>query len=232
MQCNKVERLRVGDTKIWQIEGQAPFFYQAGIAIDADGAPRAYHPAPHSDLGLDSLANAGSPGNWYGIITDSGHSNGNPIIQGANDPAPGFYVSATSLQETTKDRANPLRYVDATRIPYIVLPSAVRRSLNAQLGDMAVVINTMNRRLSGAIFADIGPKGRIGEGSIALADNLGIPSSPRNGGIGSGVIYIVFPGSGNGKARNPDDIATEADGLFQAMGGMTQIQACFPDLLS
>jgi hypothetical protein len=93
------------------------------------------------------------------------------------------------------------------------------------------VINSANRQSSGAIFADIGPKGRIGEGSIALADNLGIPSSPRHGGISSGAIYVVFPGSGNGRPRNLDDIATGAGRPFQAMGGMAQMHACFPDLI-
>ena len=92
-----------------------------------------------------------------------------------DDPAPGFYVSSTSLQDKTKDRTDPLRYVDATQIPYIVLPSAVRTNLGAQLGDFAVVINSQSGQLAEAIFADIGPWGKIGEGSIALANNLGNP---------------------------------------------------------
>jgi len=231
MECNKVERLRVDDIKIWQIEGQAAFFFHAGMAIDADGAPQAYHPEPQSDLGLDSLKNAGSPGKWFGIVTDNGQPDGNPVIQGANDPAPGFYVSATSLQDKTKDPSNPLRYVNATQIPYIVLPPEVRDHLHAQLGDLAATINTTNRRSSGAIFADIGPKGHIGEGSIALADNLGISPSPKHGGIESGIIYVVFPGSGNGQPRSLNDITAVADRLFLGMKGMAQLRACFPDLL-
>ena len=230
MDCNKVEQLTVGSTSIWQIEGQTAFFYKAGMAIDADGAPQAYHPGPDSNLGLDYLANAGSPGNWFGIVTDNGQRNGNPIVQGSDDPAPGFYVSPTALQDKTKKPTDPLSYVDATQIPYIVLPPELRSNLGAQLGDFAVVINSKNSQLSEAIFADIGPRGKIGEGSIALASNLGIPSSPKHGGTDSGVIYVVFPGSGNGNPRNIDEITSEAKNLCQAMGGMAQIQACYPEL--
>ena len=85
MDCNKVEQLTVGSTSIWQIEGQTAFFFEAGMAIDADGAPQAYHPEPDSNLGLDFLVNAGSPGNWFGIVTDSGQPDGNPIVQGPDD---------------------------------------------------------------------------------------------------------------------------------------------------
>jgi len=38
-----------------------------------------------------------------------------------------------------------------------------------------------------AIYADIGPKNHLGEGSIALAEALGIPSDPKRGGTSRGV---------------------------------------------
>ena len=57
--CDKVEQLKVGGVSIWQLQGQTAFFYEAGMAIDVDGAPQAYHPEPDSNLGLDFLANAG-----------------------------------------------------------------------------------------------------------------------------------------------------------------------------
>src|SRR6185436_16558384 len=85
----------------------------SGMNIDGDGAPNCYSP---DNKGLDYLANAGKPGNWYGIVTDS---NGNPIIQGPNDPYPGFYVSPTALQDKSKNRTDPNRYVDSTKIRYI-----------------------------------------------------------------------------------------------------------------
>src|SRR5947209_18462960 len=77
--CDKVEQLKVGGVSIWQLQGQTAFFYEAGMAIDVDGAPQAYHPEPDSNLGLDFLANAGRQGNWFGIVTDNGQRDGDPI---------------------------------------------------------------------------------------------------------------------------------------------------------
>src|ERR1041385_3104569 len=79
------------------------FFYESGLMIDADGAYRAYH--PDDKPGLDNLGNAGRPGNWWALVTDNGEPSGNPIIQGASDPAPGFYISTTSLEDPTKSRS-------------------------------------------------------------------------------------------------------------------------------
>ena len=62
--------------------------YTGEFTNDADGDPRAYHPKG-SPPGLDYLANAGHPGNWWALATDNGKPNGRPIIQGPNDPAPG-----------------------------------------------------------------------------------------------------------------------------------------------
>lgn len=227
--CDKVEKLKVGGHSVWQLPAQAAFFYKAGMNIDADGAPKAYH--PHSDQGLDKLTYAGESGNWHGIVTDNGKPDGKPIVQGQDDPAPGFFISQTSLEDKTKKRTDPQRYVDATQIPYIALPPEVQKNLNVRLGDLAVVINSKNGQRSEAIFADVGNRQKIGEGSVALADALGISSDPRYGGIDDGVIYMVFPGSGNGKPRSRDEISTEANRSFEAIGGMTQVRACFPELL-
>ena len=51
------------------------FYWTGGIEVDADGAPDAYNP---SNTGIDYLANAGSPGDWWGISTDS---SGTPYVQ-------------------------------------------------------------------------------------------------------------------------------------------------------
>src|SRR5215470_6261074 len=88
--------LTIAGVTISTFQGSAVFFFQAGMAIDADGAPTAYHPV--HGRGLDNLANAGHQGNWYGVVTDTGQKNGKPVVQGSQDPAPGFYVSPTALQ--------------------------------------------------------------------------------------------------------------------------------------
>jgi hypothetical protein len=200
------------------------FFFEAGMMIDADGAYHAYHPKP--GVGLDYLANAGQLGDWWALVTDNGLPGGNPIVQGATDPAPGYFISTTSLEDTSKKRTDPRRYVDAESIPFFVLPG--KPKLGASLGDFGIAVNPSNRKACGCIFADTGPKNKIGEGSIALAKALGIPSSPKHGGVAHGIVYLVFPGSKTTWPLTAAQIDTEAQRLFTAWGGITQLQTALP----
>jgi hypothetical protein len=202
-----------------EIHGMANFHFVAGMAIDADGAPNAYGP---DGKGLDFLANAGKPGNWWALVTDTGKPSGKPVVQSDTDPAPGYYVSTTALEDTSKNRRDPRRYVDAATIPYIVLPPDLAKAHGVRLGDFALVRRPVSDDdegsapvTVGAIYADVGPKGKLGEGSIALAKALGLPPDPKKGGAAGGVTYIVLPGSGNGKPRTADEIATETKALIE-----------------
>ena len=198
------------DIPIGRLPGSPAFFYESGMTIDADGAPNAYHP---DNKGLDDLANAGTPGRWEGLAKDA---EGEPFIQGPDDPFPGYYVSATALADRSKPANDPTRYVDASRIPFVVLPGGMARQLGARPGDFAAVFNQRNGKSSYAIFGDVGPYDRIGEGSMALAENLGIRSDARNGGARRGIEYLVFPGSGNGRPRTIEEINAEGQKLLQA----------------
>jgi len=188
------------DVPIGRLPGNTGFFYESGMTIDADGAPNAYHP---DNTGLDDLANAGNPGVWEGLAKNA---NGEPIVQGPNDPFPGYYVSSTALADRSKAANDPARYVDASKIPFVVLPGGMARQLGARPGDFAAVFNPRNGKSSFAIFGDVGPFDRIGEGSMALADSLGIRSDARNGGARRGILYLIFPGSGNGSPRTIEEI--------------------------
>jgi hypothetical protein len=223
--CPRELLLAVNGVPIWSLRGEAPFFYKSRMRVDADGAPNAYHP---EDKGLDLLQHAGSPGNWQGLVTDD---RGRPLIQGPFDPYPGYYLSQTSLFNKNRKRTDPACYVDARTIPYIVLPGepGLTAKSPVRLGDFAVVVNVRNRRIAGAIFADRGPRGKIGEGSIALAELLQIPSSPRTGGLDGDIIYVVFPGSGNGRPHSPREIARKGEQAFKAWGGLPRLAACFPE---
>jgi Fungal chitosanase of glycosyl hydrolase group 75 len=202
---------------IWRLGDGAPYFFAAGMTIDADGSPNAYNA---ENTGLDDLANAGQPGHWDGVLQDA---DGNPLVQGPDDPFPGYYISCTSLADRTKRPLDPTRFVDASKIPYIVLPREVAWQSSTRLGDFAVVMNLHSREWSYAIFADVGT---LGEGSIALADNLGIWSNARRGGSRWGVFYLVFPGSGNGQPRPIDEIDQLAAKAFQDWGGTERLNSC------
>ena len=208
------------DIPIGRLPGSSAFFYESGMTIDADGAPNAYHP---DNLGLDDLENAGAPGYWQGLAKDA---NGEPFIQGPDDPFPGYYVSATALADHSKAVSDPTRYVDASKIPFVVLPGATAHQLEARPGDFAIVFNQRNGKTSYAIFGDIGPHDRIGEGSVALAENLGIRSDARNGGARGGILFLVFPGSGNGRPRTIEEINAEGQKLLQDWEGSISLDAC------
>jgi hypothetical protein len=203
------------------------FFYKSGLAVDADGAFRAYH--PNDRLGLDSLSHAGHRGNWWALVTDNEKTSGRPVVQRKSDPAPGFYVSTTSLYDPDNPNPrDPHRYVDAANIPYVALhPKALS---HARLGDFATVVNLQTGKISPAIVADeSAPSLPVGEGSIALAKALGIDSSPRNGGKSGAVAYLIYSGSGNGRPRLRREIVANSNRLFEAWGGLDRLRACFAD---
>ncbi len=180
-----------------------------------------YHPT-NDKIALDFKAN-GFP---FALVK----VNGKPIIQGPNDPAPGFFVSTTSLEDTTKAETDPRRYVDSETISYIVLPPALVGSGKARLGDFAVVIDRKNGKSSFAIFADIGPKKNLGEGSIALAKALELKKDPKHGGPVADLIYIVFPGSNpDHRPKSQEEINTRGAEAFALWGGVDQVNACFGD---
>ncbi len=218
---------RIGYSDINTLEADdSAFFYQSGMMIDADGGYHAYHPDGRS--GLDYLGNAGNSGNCWALVTDTGEATGKPIIQTAVDPASGFYVSTTSLEDATKDRKDPLRYVNAEGLNFIVLPG--RLNLGAKLGDFAVVIRPATGAYDYAVYADVGPANKIGEASIALASALGIPSNPKSGGVAHGILYIVFPGSAKGWPLSQPQIDQYGAALFANWGGIENAKACLPDL--
>jgi hypothetical protein len=221
MNCDKVTVATVGGTKpVFKLKDKTAMFFRADLAVDADGSPRAYHPT-NDKIALDFKAN-GFP---FAVV----HVNGKPHIQGPNDPAPGFFVSMTSLEDKTKDVTDPRRYVNSEEIPYIVLPPILIGSGKAKLGDFAVVVNKKSGKSSFAMLADIGPKKNLGEGSIALAKALDVKKDPKKGGAVVDLFYLVFPGSGNGKPRSLEEINNAGAPLFAEWGGMEQVNACFGD---
>jgi Fungal chitosanase of glycosyl hydrolase group 75 len=210
----------VREVPIWQTSDGSAFFFVSGMTVDADGAPNAYNA---DNTGLDDLSNAGEPGHWQGIVQDE---TGIPYVQGPDDPFPGFYVSCTSLVDRTKSISDPHRYVDASKIPYVVLPGGLARDGGAGVGDFAFVANLRNGTSTYAIFADVGT---LGEGSIALADRLGIHSDARIGGTRGGILYVIFPGSGDHTPHTVDEINDQAGKQVALWSGVEKLNACAAD---
>jgi hypothetical protein len=296
-----VESVRLAQDTALRVRGEKTFFFRGEFMIDADGAPKAYHPGftcggatnkgwrratgidcaarPPNDCrvrgfkddpapgaygemvrcgtkkiagkwqctqlslvrekqgdctqdatansGLDYLANAGEPGNFYGIVTDK---KGVPVLQGPNDPAPGYYISATALGNPAYPSTNPLRFVDSTAINYIALPPSAMKSLGAKKGDYVVAIHWNTGKTAGAIFADVGSDrdDDLGEGSIALAKELGIKGTPKGGGQREDVVYVVFTGSTDGFPKDQNTVATKAMAEFAKWGGQAKLMRAVP----
>ncbi len=197
--------------------------YKAKMYIDADGSPRAYGP---NNSGLDWTANAGSTGNWWGVVADP--TGTNPILQTATDPYPGMYVSTTSLVNSNYVYTNPLHYTNSETVPFFVLPSPVVSSGNIHIGDIGYVYNTVTGQGCFAIYADAGPSASLGEGSIYLASQIGVDPNARTGGTSLGIIdYVVFPNSGYGQGYIPSIAQIDSIGnlMINTVGG-TCIVSC------
>lgn len=117
-------------------------------------------------------------------------------------------------------------FVNAEAIPYFVLPGKFNLMFgtHCKLGDVAL-IHRHNREVF-AIYADTGPKTKIGEGSIMLVESLG--GTPWNrdhtkivSGIGFGVEYLVFPRSSEtfGIPNTFDEIQTIGKRAFEQRFG-------------
>ena len=169
-------------------DGSVTFIGEA--CVDADGSPRAYHPYGQ---GLDHLDNAGHPGNWWGIVTDS---EGYPVLQGAKDPCPGYYISTTSLQNSQFPRTDPRRYIDSEQVSFIVVPGPLAREARGiVLGCRAEITHLVTGKTISAIVADLGPASHLGEMSIAAAKALGLNPDPKTGGSSDqGFKYTFWPG--------------------------------------
>jgi len=141
--------------------------------VDVDGSPNAYGP-PDKET-LDILTNAHSLNRAdepiVGYLTDE---HGQPILQGPDDPFPGYYISQTAFADVgNQNERDPRRYVDARAINYVVRGNKARRR-GVQVGDFVAVYS---RRTGKSVFAIVGDTGNPSgnEGSLHLLQDLGYP---------------------------------------------------------
>lgn len=178
------------------------------LAVDADGAPNAYHKA---NTGLDDLANACYPkGSWTDILVPDPQDPSRAYEQ-PDGPFAGCFISRTTLANPALAETAPGKYADASVIPYLVLPgSFYALAGTGAMGDFAMARNLTTGAVSGAVIADVGPSAAdLGEVSIALAARLGgVNPNPRTGkGLPKGPFqFVVFPGT-RGVLRWPLDAA-------------------------
>jgi Fungal chitosanase of glycosyl hydrolase group 75 len=186
---------------IYQDDDGQRVFYTACAEIDADGAngqngnPVAYR---SDDKGLDALSSGGLSIDRSGKVVCSEEGSQDVAILGAgNEPVvlpDGTVPSQTWYVIPGKKLNDPAAFLDATTVPYVVVPPlVVHNTVGAVRGCKARV--TWKGRVLECVVGDRGGLNRVGEISIAAAAKLGIPTSPRDGGVdGADVLYEVWPG--------------------------------------
>lgn len=164
--------------------------WESGAAVDADGANGqngkqfAYR---EDNKGLDANANAGWPNkSWRDVLVEDPKNPGNPSSDGH-----GNWYSRTTY--SWKGRDLPEQYVDSTTVPYVVVNPHVRqKAKGVVIGSKARV--TYKGTTVDAVVADVSGGADIGELSVGAAEALGIPPSPRSGGVDAGVTFEFWPG--------------------------------------
>jgi Fungal chitosanase of glycosyl hydrolase group 75 len=141
---------------------------------------------------------------------------------------------ADGQNETTYRFPNGGPPLSSEVVPYLVVPlGEFRGATGLNLGDIAVVV--FGDKKAGAIVGDLGPRNKIGEGSIRLHELLHPPAPDpcirrdangfcqriRDASIAEDVLFFVFPGSalseGIDQSNAESRIAAEADRLFSAL---------------
>jgi hypothetical protein len=121
-------------------------------------------------------------------------------------PQTSFGVDADGTVNPNGDKNNSFSSADT---PYVVIP----QDNTSGISPGTVVAVVYGDKVAFAVFADTGPTTLIGEGSVALANALGYPSSPANGGVdGNAVTYIAFTGNGTVPANVADRATIDALG--------------------
>lgn len=116
------------------------------------------------------------------------------------DGQPGSFCNKTEdpyFQPNTSWTQSDGRALKAEVLPFVVvpLPSPIWNFKTAGIMGGDLVVMAYRDKYVFGIVGDQGPSQRIGEASYAAAKALGINPNPRSGGVGSGVTYVVFPGS-------------------------------------
>jgi hypothetical protein len=255
---SRFKHSEMGEIPVLRDETSKAVVYASQMQVDTDGAPDSYHP---DNIGITHLCNGVSVGpecQWkadclsdfrqakaedfrgptkicfFGMATNK---NGEPVVQGASDPKPGYFVSTTALKQPGQPATSQQAQLDSDTVPYVVIPGSWQSSgkPGPKLGDVGAAYRRSNGKVAYFIVGDVGPRNKLGEGSVALHQALGnSPFVTRNGvrralrGIGGrDIVYVLFPDSRPSSGPyTPGSISDAAKPLFDKFGGIDRLQQC------
>lgn len=190
-----------GYTAVIREDSGGRVYFTADADIDADGANGqngAQAAYMVDDQGSELLANGGMKMLHGKVVCAHAWARDIVILDTDNEPKVfpgGIVASKTWYRHRHLPMDDPAAYVDAQTVPYIVVPPLiVQQTAGVVRGCLARA--SWNGTSVNCVVADRGPSRKIGKLSIAAADALGIPSSPRNGGMAAPqVAYELWPGT-------------------------------------
>jgi hypothetical protein len=260
---DKDSGVKINGIKTWVLGG-AVIFSSPKLNVDADGAPNSYlldgkglsytcdgvvaiengkrvtsdsDPKGWQQKCYTAWSNAKMTGDYsgvaiFGFLTDK---NNKPLVQGEGDSLPGLaYITTTSVHIPETKEGTQKHEVDATTIPYIVLPAAFISKYGVKPGDIAVVFRRKTKKFAFAVYAD---GGKLGEASVKLHQDIGSnPIVVENGvkrakaNIDDSVTMVVFPN----KTTHPvtdaavwqAEIQTLGAQVLKEFGGLEQLEIC------
>lgn len=165
------------------------------------GARSSWIPAGRLPLGMDAPENGGRIlRNVAGEITGIKAwgflmgADGKPHRQSDGDPAPGYYLSTTSLVDPAYPPTDARRYFDSASLCGWVTPGNSLADHGVGLGDFALV-SYQGRSVWCQAFDSGNPGADAAELSVGACIALGINPDARRGGVTAGVDIVILPGS-------------------------------------
>lgn len=112
--------------------------------------------------------------------------------------------------------------LSATIVPYVTIPMVSDwfdyEAEGVQLGSVAAVL--WRNKLVYAPVGNLGGDKVLGEGSLALAEKLGMDTDPIEGGIDRGVTWIIFTGDGSVVTPVDSETIAEEKGIEMAKAAL------------
>lgn len=244
--------------------GLALIFSSPHLNVDADGAPNAYRldgkGLSYTCDGVVAIENGkrvtpkSDPVNWqakcnaawkkaretndyrgvaiFGFATDSSNR---PLVQGPGDSLPGeAFITTTSVSVPGTPVGTQRQEIDASNIPYVVLPAAVVKKYSIPPASIALVYRPSTDKLAFAIYGD---NGNLGEGSVKIHFELGSDPMLTRGGVKRAkrriedrVVTFVFPSMKTKPVLDHDawnaEIQSVGKAALEAFGGMEKVRLC------
>jgi hypothetical protein len=231
-------------------KGLAIEYLGNGMTIIRDGKPLQFNVKEDDNVewlnAFQAVVKNGwkAPSGWevdvYGFAMDE---NGGVCVK-----RDGRLVSATSLVQRPDARyCDPDRYVDALKLPGIVVPNRADQEKpvkgadpeiappfakrGVSRGDLAIVYNPETQIWKGAFIYDTGPRDLLGEGSLRLVLDLRAQNAIPTSALETNALGIdetnvlLFPGTahrlGTGRTWTQQKIETLATEQFKSWGGGT-----------